>query len=404
MAYSITDLENDLEAIIHGTTINKIINPFALFNRAARQILLDLDPQETKRVVQFTTPIFNSVWDYPLAADVKGISIIDIRPQVNRTSLDVYNQLYNQAFDVAKQNTGALKNDFTINFNTALKSIRVNAPFLSPPISLNTAESTTSNGTWTTGGTASNLTNNSQNYIDTLSSLKFNVATGTGYVENSTMSPVDLTNNLNQATQFLYAYVPTGSSLTSIELRFGSDSSNYYKISATTTQQNTTFQNGWNLVAFPWSSATTVGSPVITAIDYIRVSYVVSASLTGVGLNGITSSLGTYLEYEYYSKYLFRDSVTGAFQETVSNVTNLINLDTETYNIMTDLVALLAAQQTQGGSMVADVNFFQKKYDEAISKYKGRYKSELQKPQSIYYKKPNKSYGGGWWINGTPSM
>ncbi len=402
MSYSVSNAKQDLESILHGTTTNQITNIDGLFNRAARTLLLDLDPQETKRIVQFVSPIFNSVFDYPLAADVKGISVIDIRPQVNRTSLDIYNQLYSQAFDVQKQNFNSLKSDFNINFNTALKSIRINAPFLLPPIILNQADTVAGNGTWATGGTASNINVNSQNYVAGIASLQFNVATGAGYVENSTMTPINLTNNLNQASQFLYVYMPTASQFTDVKLRWGSSASDYYEVTATQTQQGTVFQNGWNLLQFPWLGATVVGTPDVTSISYIRVTYDVTALQTNAGLNNITSVLGNILEYEYYSKYMFRDAITGAFQETVTDDSNLINLDTESYNLFFNLLAHLGTQQQQGlSALFYDGTFFGQQYQDGIQKYKGRYKSEISKPQSLYYRKPNNSYLSWWryWNN-----
>src|ERR1051326_2639403 len=104
MSYSVLDLKNDLSGVLHGTTNSQIQNLDGVINRAARQLLLDLDPQETKRTVEFVNPIFNTVFDYPIAADVKGNKLIDIFPQVQRIPQDIWTQAYNQAFDVAKQN------------------------------------------------------------------------------------------------------------------------------------------------------------------------------------------------------------------------------------------------------------------------------------------------------------
>lgn len=392
MSYSIQDANADLEGVLHGTTTNQIEGLFALYNRAARQLLLDVDPQETKRTVEFASPLFNSVTDYAIAADVKGNKIIDIRPQVNRRIRDIWGQAYNQAFDVAKENVFSLSNMFTMNFNTGLKSIRVNCPFLPAPVIINYANSITTNGTWSVGGSASNLTVNSQNYVSVPGALNFNLPSGAGYVENSTMSSLDLTDYLNQGSIFLYVYMPTASEFTSVNLRWGSSSANYYSVTKTLTQQGTAFQNGWNLIQFPWLGASVTGTPDVTAIDYIRVTYNTTAVQTAAGLNDINIILGNVLEYEYYSKYLFRDSVTGAFQEKVTDVSNLINLDTESYNLFFNLAASLAVQQQQGvDALIYDGNFFAQKYQEGLQKYKAMYKSELQKPQSIYYRKPNTS-------------
>lgn len=405
MAYNVQTLKNDLSGILHGTTNNQIQNLDGVINRAARQLLLDLDPQETKRIVQFTNPVFDTVFDYPIAADVKGNKIIDIRPQVTRLPRDIWTQAYNQAFDVEKQNIFSLKNMFTMNFNTGVKTIRVNAPFLNPPVVVNQIEAVATNGTWAAGGTASNLEVNNTNYVQGAGSLQFDVSTGTGYIENSTMTAVDLSNYLNQASFFVHVYVPTGSNLTSVNLRIGSSASDYYTATVTQSQQAVAFQNGWNLCQFIWSSMSTTGSPDPSSLNYARVSLATTALATACKVNGLNMILGTVLEYEYYSKYLFRSASTGAFQETVTDDSNIINLDTESYNLLFNLVALFATQQQQGSDALQyDGNFFQKQYTEGVDRYKAMYKSETQKPQTTYYTEPNKSYtalyGGGNIYNG----
>lgn len=402
MAYSITNLGADLAAVLHGTTLNKIQNLYGLYNRAAGKLLEDVDPQETKRIVETTGPIFTGVYDYPLPVDVKGNKVVDLRPQINRTWQDIWIQTYNQAFDVSKLLTN--QNQFTINFNTGLKSIRISAPFMPPPVLINDAASISSNGTWTVGGGATNLRVDNQNYVIDGGSLEIDLAAGssTGYLENSTMDAIDLSQVVNQATQFLYTYLPSASSVTAVEFRFGSSSSDYYRLSTSVTQQNTVFQNGWNLLGYLWSSMTQVGSPDASEITYVRVTWTYDMTLqTGVRLNGISSNMGNILEMEYYSKYLFRDASTGAFQEKVTANTNLINLDTESYNLYFNLVAYYACQQAQGANAGAfDAPFFLGEYKSGLQRYKDMYKSEVQKPTQTYYPMPQGGYtqyiGSSW--------
>jgi hypothetical protein len=399
--YSVLDLKNDLSGILHGTTNNQIQNLDGVINRAARDVLLDVDPQETKRQVEFVAPIFNSVFDYPIAADVKGNKIIDIYPQVQRIPQDIWTQAYNQAFDVAKQNIFSMANMFTINFNTSLKTIRINAPFLNPPVIINQIEAIATNGTWAAGGTATNLAVNNTNFAQGAGSLQFDVTSGAAYIENSTMTAVNLSTIANQASLFTWVYIPTAASLTSVDLRFGSDASNYYHRTVTATQQGTAFVNGWNLCQFQWAGATQVGTPNTAAIAYGRVTLNVTGSMTGCLVNGMDAILGTILSYEYYSKYLFRNASTGAYQETVLDDGDLINLDTESYDLLTYKVAALAVQQQQGlDASFYDGPFFEQKYQAMLLRYKAMYKSELQKPQSAYYNQPDTSYnrfnGRGW--------
>lgn len=401
MAYSVLDLKNDLSGILHGTTNNQIQNLDGVINRAARQLLLDLDPQETKRQVEFVAPIFNTVYDYPIAADVKGNKIIDIYPQVQRLPQDVWLQAYNQAFDVAKQNIFSLQNMFTINFNSSLKTIRLNAPWLNPPVIINEIESISDNGTWSVTGTASSLAVNNTNFAQGSGSLQFDITTGTGGITNNTIYAVDLSNVINQSSLFVWVYVPTGANLTSVELLWGSDSSNYYDSTVTQTQQGTSFVNGWNLCQFQWSGATTIGSPDPSSISYAEIILTVSAGMTACLINGLDSILGTVLSYSYYSKYLFRNVATGTYQEKVLDDADLINLDTESYNLMTNLVAFMSVQQQQGQDAGMDGSIFKNAYDAGIIRYKSMYKSELQKPQSVYYGMPYTGYnrfgnGASW--------
>jgi hypothetical protein len=393
MSYSVLNLKQDLTGVLHQTTLDQITNLDGVIDRAARQVLLDVDPQETKRVVEFVSPIFNSVADYPIAADVKGNKIVDIRPQVQRLPVDIWSQAYNQAFDIAKQNLLSDVNMFTMNFNTGLKTIRINAPFLNAPVVVNEIEAVATNGTWAVGGTGSNLEVNNSNFVQGAGSLQFNATTGAAYIENSTMSAIDLSDYVNQASFFVNVYVPDASDLTSVNLRVGSSSANYYTLTVTETQQGTAFQNGWNLCQFEWSSMSETGSVDDSAIDYARVTLNVTASATACKVNGLNNILGTVLEYEYYSKYLFRDAITGAFQETVDDDSNLINLDTESYNLLFYKVAEFAAQQQQGMDALAyDGPYFKDEYNQALARYKAMYKSEVQKPQTTYYAEPTSGY------------
>ncbi len=404
--YSITRLEADLGGVLHGTTINQITNLYGLIDRAASQFLLECDPNESIRMIPFPSVIYNEVYDYAVPTDLKGNKVLDIQPQVDRTGVDIWTQSYIQAFDVAK--TTALSNGFDINFNSGLKTIRINAPYLPVPVVLNSASQTTAgNGTWTVGGDASNLSVNNTNFVATPSSLQFDLsgATGTGYLQISNMPAVDLSLLVNQTVQFLYTYLPTGTDFSSINFRFGSSSSNYYSYTATVTQQNVAFGNGWNLLAFPWLGSSTVGTPNSASITYLRVTwnYTVGHAQTAVLLNNIVANLGRILNVVYYSKYMFSDAITGAYKERVTDVSDIINLDTEAYAIFFNLVAFLAMQQQQGlDAAFYDGNFFLQQYQMGLLRYKQMYPSQQQKAQSVYYKmiNGNNYYGrlGGTWI------
>ena len=393
MSYSIQTLLNDVSSVIHGTTINKIPNVYGHINRAARQVLQDVDPKETTRIVQLSQ-VFNSVFDYAIPTDVKGDRITDIRPQAGRNPSDIFVQDYAQTFD--SQKLLGFTNAIYTQHNTGVKSLRIEAPTLTSPIQLCDTSTTTG---WVATSGADSITLDSTNYVAGNGALVFNLLAGqaSGYIENSTLNAVDLTSHVNVSTLFMWVYMPSGSAITSVNLRWGSSSANYYNYTATATQQGTAFVNGWNLLAFPWVSATKVGTPVNTSYTYSRVTVAYNSTLqTGFKVDNITSTLGHIFEIQYYSKYMFRNPTTNAFQETVvdaaTDSSTIINLDTESYNLLFNKVAFYVAQALQGSDASYDVTFFDSEYQNALKKYKAQNPSEVMKKSESYYKMPKKNY------------
>lgn len=395
MSYSVTTAKAELAAVLHGTTLNKIQALDQMFDRAARQLVADIDPQETKRILLSSTPIYNQIYDYSVPVDLKGNKIIDIYPQYLRTRGSVLSQTTNQSFDVAK-NAYPLQGDFTIVFNTGLKFIRINDPNTPVGVLIDPADTTYQ---WTVGGTASDLVVNNVNFVSGSGSLQCDMAAGanpsTGYYELDLNTAIDLSDQVDQSSLFYFLYFPTGSQIVSTEIRWGSDSSNYYSRTLTTTQEGTAIATAWNLFRADWLGATVTGSPDASNITYVRVSVnYTGQAQTGILLDNIVSTMGLYRNIEYYSKYLFRDASTGAFQETVTDDSNLINLDTDSYNLYLFLVAYYAMQQVQGADAIQDASFFWNEYQRSKLKYTSQYKSEIQKPQDVYYRMTKGGYGG----------
>lgn len=408
LTYQISDVENELQALLHGTTLNQITNLFGLFNRAARRVVEDTDPQETKIVSQFGK-VYNGVWDYALAADVKGNKIIDLFPQANRKPGDSFQQVYNKNFDITKNYT--LVPDFTPRYSGGVRTIRINAVDLNTGILLNAADGYNTNGLWVAGTNVSNVATNNQLYTDNAAgSVSFQLnQTGVqsvGTITNSTSGAIDLTNHYNNADEFFAVYLPNASGIVSINYEFGSSASNYFNSGAITTDQmGNPFVNGWNYIKIPWTSFAIIGTPVISSISYLSISITYNGTLqTQVLLNQFWSRLGVIFNQEYYSKYLFRDATTGVFQEKVTDASNYVNLDTDGLDMFMWATLSEAVKQQQGlDALFGDGPSAEQRYTDAVQKYQGKYKSETQKPQSTYYYLPNRGYrywiGKGWWGN-----
>ena len=399
-SYTVTQLKQDLTSALHGTTLNKVQSPNGLIQRAGADLLLELDPMETKRIVELASPIYANVYDYYLPDDLKGTKIIDIRPQANRTLFDRYLQEYNQAFSLNKRYK--LQPNFTIQYNTGFKTIRIDNNLLLQGVELSPASEPVDTGTWSSLTGASNLRADYLQYTDGQdSSLTFDIdASGTATVVSALSNPIDCSGQNNESKIFFFVYLPTASAFSQISIRWGSSVGDYWTQTMNSTNVGTVFQNGWNLLMADWETAVPTGSPDNTNIIGLGVTFTYTGvAQTGVRLNSIYSRLGIISDIEYYSKYLYQDAITGAFQETITDDSNIINLDTESRNLLYLLTGTYMVQQVQGlDAMFFDSNHFQEKYQKAMALYKGQYKSEWAKPRSVYYNLPNPSnkqwYGG----------
>lgn len=383
----VTTLLSDISGVVHGTTINKIPNVYGIINRAARAVLLDVDPKETQRIVQIAQ-VFNSVYDYTLPSDVKGDRIIDLRIQKERMPNDIFTHNYAQTFD--SQKLISTSNRVNIQHNTGVKTIRIEAPLLSAPETISNTGSITG---WTNITPTLDATNN----IAGSGALVFNLpAQVNDFIENSTITALDLSTHLNLSTIFVWVYLPSGSAISSVNLKWGSSNANYYQKTVTTNQEGTVFHNGWNLLAFEWNTSTTNGTPDSTIISYLKLTFNYNAVVqTGVKICNFTSVIGYNFELQYYSKYLFRDPTTNAFQETVVDTTDnskIINLDTESYNLLFNKMAFFVAQTLQGADADYDATYWGEEYANALAKYKALNPNEVIKKSETYYKTPNKSY------------
>lgn len=383
----ISDFKTRLQQKIHGRDLSKVQDVNNLIYEAAGNVLLRIDPAETKRVTSLTNGLYDNVYNYATPTDLKGDKIISIRPQANANKSDNFHQTYNQEFALRKD-----FNSFDVEFNGGTKTINISKN-LTQGVTINENDSTTSNGTWVVGGNATDLTTDTVNYVSGSGSLKFNISSGgtTSYIENSTMSAVDLTNYLNLGSIFTYVYFP-GSTISAVSIRIGTDSSNYYTFpSITTTHDSTAFVSAfWNLLRTDWStSVSTTGSPTITNIKYVRITFThTTAAVTGVRVDNIVARLPTFYEMVYYSKYLFKNS-SGTWIEkpTAIDDSDSINLDTESFNVLLYETAYLVAQEIQGEDSSFDVGFWRDKRKETWDNYMSSYRTEAQRRRSTYYRK-----------------
>lgn len=394
MTYIRSQADSDLAAMMHGTDLGDIVNQDGLWYRAARSVLARIDPAETRRITPISNVIHDNVYNYTAPSDLKGNKIIDIRPQVSRTVADNPTQLRSQRFDLRK----ALRDrTVQVKHDDATKSIRISWNVSPSPTTLHAMNSLSGNGTWAAVGSATDIAVDSQFYVSGSGSIKFtHNITGDG-IQITGMASVDLSNHDEVSELFVWAYFLDGSNVTSATFVWGNDlTTNFWTSAETTTQADgTSFQIGWNLFKFMWNAATESGTVDPETIDSLKFTVAGSSVTSPIRVDNIISSIGKPFDIEYYSKFLFRSS-SGTFQETTTASDDIINLDTDSYNILVYETAILAAQQVQGQDMTADINFFREQlHDSRIglyAKYVKQWPSEAMNPVAQYYsvRSPNR--------------
>ena len=358
---TISQLEDHLAGLGHGTNLAKIKNPYALYHRAAMNVLSKIDPSMTIRIAQITNALHNDIFDYSSPTDLRGNKVIDLRPQMGRTEAERVAHRGIATFDLKK----AVRNKlFTIRYNKGEKSLRIDVPISPSPITLHQMDSLTDNGTWAVGGVpTTNLTRDALNHVSGSASLKFDMdgSAVDGYIENSNMTAIDLENLENIGQLFMRFYIPDTSIFTSVTLTWGSSSTAYWYATATTPHDQTDWKTGWNIVRFDWNGASSSGSPDSSAVNYLKVLITQSTATaeTDYRIDKIAVSAGEIWEIVYYSENLFRNS-SGTWIAKPTDSSDLINLDEDGYNIFINECGRLMAQQQYGEDMRADTNFFEK--------------------------------------------
>lgn len=75
---TIANAKDELEAMMHGTSLDKLKNLYGVFTRAARDFLLDIDPEETRRTFPLAENVESDDYDYVLPTDLKSDHVIHI--------------------------------------------------------------------------------------------------------------------------------------------------------------------------------------------------------------------------------------------------------------------------------------------------------------------------------------
>ncbi len=382
--------QSDLYLIVNGMVHQKfsqVSDRQVVSNRAVRFVLGDMDLATMKRQVALSPNMFTNIFDYTAPSDLKGNKIVDLRKQVNRPSTEKWLLVDEADFDRKKNLSNhriAVRNE---NFS---KLLRIDGIPNSTTKAVNDCNSLTTNGTWTASADASNLTLDQVNYITGGASLNFDMAKGaaTGYIENSDMAALDLSDYEDIGSVFVWVYIPDYSdaqadTVTNFILRFGSSSSNYDSITVTTDNAGNTFHDGWNLLRFNLDGSSSTGTPDYSAINYIRLTVTKSTSLeadTDWRVDNFLISKGEIYDVIYYSKYGWTNS-SGTYIEESSATTDLLIADTDEVEGIAFKASEFASQELKEKD---EVGYFKNEYETWKKRYLKNNPSEALKIRRSY--------------------
>lgn len=290
--------EMELELNILGQAMDD--NDFILFlNKANEYLATAYKMPTTERLSDLL--LFNGVNEYPLPSDFAGI----IEPQ-RPYGLHSPNFEHETTREFMHWPYG---NKTTLRFDRENQFLVANVCEGSL-FQLNNCDSLTDNGTWAVSGDGSALALDTQIFTEGNGSLRFTITDsgGTTTLTCTSMAfPVDISSLLTQGWAFLDLQCPASNTvaISSVQLRIGSDASNYYQMSATTRKRGDTILGGWGLIGFDLSQKTTVGTPDYQNIDYIQI--VITNGVTGTSgtyrLDNIFLAEAIYFQLPYYSQY-----------------------------------------------------------------------------------------------------
>ena len=301
---TITDVKSNLAAMSHGTTLGKVREVYFLLERAANTVLTKIAPLDTQRDAALANVVHDDVYNYTLPSDFKRV--IDLYPQDDRKSLDSAIRVYPERFAMQ---TLIRNKQISIESREGTKFIRINWRSRQGVV-FHTMNSLTANGTWTAVGSAASIVLDKLYKITGSGAIRFNVvATGDG-IQNVAATKIDISDWDEQADWFAWVYLPATTGLTSISARWGIDqTANFWTSVAQTVQADASaFKAGWNLIRFPWTTATETGTVDPNTIDSFRITFAATAAISNIRIDNIMVSLGRNFDIKYYSQYAFKNS------------------------------------------------------------------------------------------------
>lgn len=380
--FTVAEIKNHLTGMSHGGTLNKVRNPYQMFQRSASKFILKSKPITSIRTAALTSTVYDDVYNYALPSDF--LSLIDLLPQDNRDSWDTAFRKYAGQFDMQK----AIKDQtISIEGSEGTKIIRINWRSRTGVV-LNQCDTLTGNGTWSAVTGASNVEIDSIFKAAGTGSIRFDLTATGGGIKNTTMTAVDLTDEDEVADIFIPVYLPSVS-ITSIALRFGNDlTTKYWTPTAQTTQADgTAFKVGWNLLKFSWAGAVETGTVAPATIDSAQLTINGITAINDIRVDNIIFTIGRAFDIKYYSKYLFKNSA-GTWISIPTSDDDYVVIDHDGLPVYLFELLKDMAQQMEGSDAAFDITYAEKELETLYPAFRAENPGQSKKVTTQYGPRP----------------
>lgn len=340
--YQYSDIKSAVNTRIHNK-IGMLADIRGTINLAAKEVFAVVDLRSAKRQAGLAPNLFSDFYDYNCPSDVKGIKAVDLQPQAyERPRFLEWDLTSDAEFDQYKQTRGQMLAFSDRSFIRKLRVAIGQGSLNDKTLVIDPLDSIIGNGgTWSVVGGAQNLSVDSFNYIKGNGSLKFDIGSGSSPIagiQNANLNVSDITTYYQNGSVFVFAYITDPTNISSYTILLGSDSSNYYSITVSQTNESTVFQIGWNILRFDFNGATQVGTPVNTSIKYCAIY--MNKTLSKINSSSyrfdyVQIKLGFIYNFIYYSKYPWQTS-GGIWKPNSTLDTDLINADDDEYNMIVE--------------------------------------------------------------------
>lgn len=229
-----------------------------------------------------------------------------------------------------------------VNFNGKRQIMIVGRNQINPS-TLESADDTTG---WAVSGDASDLTQDTNQYVQGYASLSFDVVRSSGVARvTKTVTATDLRHIFEKKAEFKINQYLTDNNVTSVALKVMSSPSDYYLMTAALTDNDLAFpQDEWFKIAFDTEDAVIVGSPDSSAITTYQIEYTLPVSFTAATDFRIDSLYAIFpekVQLIYTSNYKGTNA-SGTPIKTLATATDTLAFSDE-YDDYADLVAQRAA-------------------------------------------------------------